>query len=128
MSILILSIIGCAIGIISSYTLDPSWETLSVTLVPPLIGLLDGILLGQLYRNRIKTLRISLIALTSLMMAIGMFFGTLLGGMLGTILSIPFPDSWWSHIYLIGTFLGMAIASAGIPALILVNLRDELRK
>ena len=115
--------VGCLIGIISGRIIEPSWG--AYILIPAFIGFLDGVFLGRLYRKR--TIHISFIALISLGIAIGMFLGSILGGVLGTILSIPFPESWIPHLFLIGTFLGMAIVSARIP-IILVNMRDGLQK
>jgi hypothetical protein len=80
-------------------------------LLPLISGLLVGVYLGWFFRSRRITAK--LLVLFGVGTGAGMYVGVLPGMVVGTILSIPFPDSFWEFFYLLGLLMGMTAVGAG---------------
>lgn len=109
--ILTLATLGSTIGLSwGFFVMDPSRE--GFIFLPIVSGLLAGVYLGWFYRDRKITTK--LLVFAGIGMGAGLFVGVLPGMILGTLLSIPFPDSWWSFFYLSGHLVGTFAVSVGI--------------
>ena len=90
-----------------------------VFLFPVISSLLSSAYLSWFYKS--NEIGINFFIRIGIGILIGVFLVSFFGGMLGTILSFPFPTAFFTISFLIGNFLGMLIGGIGIP-MVLVNL------
>ncbi len=108
------AIIGIAIGLVVAFIMAPNFG--GVFFWTLATGLLDSIYLSWVYKSR--EINVNLVIRTGIGIAAGMFLGTFFGGMLGTIMSIPFPDTFVYILFPIGTFGGMFMGGARLPIIL----------
>jgi len=88
----------------------------SLLIFPIIICTLNGTFIAWFFRK--TTLSFQLLFIVFFGLAIGSIVGATLGGMVGTILSIPF-ENWWESLFIAGNILGAIIIGTTLPIFIL---------